>query len=172
MSGRAPAEHPALELLRALCAELPETSEVMAWGHPTFRVRGKIFASFEGYGGDVTVCVKATRPDQAVLVEDPRFFVAPYVGRYGWVCVRAERVARGALEDLARRSYALVAPKRLAAAAEAGAAPAQAAQAGGAKAPARGKRAGGRKPRAPRRKGAKEGVERSRASTRERSGRR
>ena len=30
--------------LRALCLALPESSEKLAWGEPTFRVRNKIFA--------------------------------------------------------------------------------------------------------------------------------
>ena len=48
----APKKHPtkaspsrnAVERLRSICLALPETAEVEAWGEPTFRVKGKIFA--------------------------------------------------------------------------------------------------------------------------------
>ena len=33
--------------VKTLCLALPGTTEVVAWGHPTFRVDGKIFV---GYG--------------------------------------------------------------------------------------------------------------------------
>ena len=35
-----------LARIRAVCLALPETAEVEAWGHPTFRVADKIFAGF------------------------------------------------------------------------------------------------------------------------------
>ena len=37
-----------LEQLREICLALPETSEKLAWGDPTWRVRDKIFAMQKG----------------------------------------------------------------------------------------------------------------------------
>lgn len=106
--------HPILKKLRKLCASLPETSELETWGHPTFRVRDKIFAGFgTGESGPSLGC-KQTKVDQAALVKDPRFSVAKYVGRHGWISIQAEEVPWPMIEDLVLKSYRLIAPKTLA----------------------------------------------------------
>jgi predicted DNA-binding protein (MmcQ/YjbR family) len=107
-----------IDRLRAICLALPEAVEKEAWGDPTFRVRDRIFAMEKRGDGRVSFWCKAPPGSQTVLVgADPdRFFVPPYVGRKGWVGVRLdhepdwEEVAL-----LVRRSYRLIAPKRLAA---------------------------------------------------------
>ena len=40
------ANHPTLLEIREALRCLPEAHEVETWGHPTFRVRGKIFGGF------------------------------------------------------------------------------------------------------------------------------
>jgi len=40
----------AVKRLRSICLALPETTEVEAWGEPTFRVKGKIFAMHASSG--------------------------------------------------------------------------------------------------------------------------
>jgi hypothetical protein len=114
-----------LQRLRSLCLALPETTEKEAWGHPTFRVRDKIFATFsmaeegeDGAGGDVSMCCKAPPGTQEILVgSDPaRFFVPAYVGHRGWVGVRLDVATDwGLVADLVEESYRLTAPKRLSA---------------------------------------------------------
>ena len=42
-------EKRALERLRKLCLALPETAEKVAWGEPTWRVRGKMFAMLDNH---------------------------------------------------------------------------------------------------------------------------
>ncbi len=105
------------ERLRAICLALPEACEKETWGNPTFRVREKIFAMERRDDDRVSLWCKAPPGSQTILVAaDPdRFFVPPYVGHKGWVGMRLdegpdwEEVA-----SLVRRSYRLVAPKRLA----------------------------------------------------------
>lgn len=117
--GKAP-----IDRLRAICLALPEASEQEAWGDPTFRVRGKIFAMEKRGDGRASLWCKAPAGSQEVLVgADPdRFFVPPYVGHKGWVGMRLDKDARGQAPDwdevsaIVRRSYCLIAPKRLAAA--------------------------------------------------------
>lgn len=108
-----------LERIRALCLAYPESTEVVAWGHPTFRVRDKIFAS-TGFDG-TTLGVKATHEQQADLVSsDPRFQIADYVGKHGWVTMSlAGKVDFGFVKALIAESYRLVAPKTLGGAAPA-----------------------------------------------------
>lgn len=106
-----------LERLRKICLSLPETAEVEAWGHPTFRVRNKIFASMgETTEGELSIGFKTTVPEQQVLIEDPRFSVAAYVGKHGWVSMRvAGRLRWKEIDAHIRHSFRLIAPKALAA---------------------------------------------------------
>jgi predicted DNA-binding protein (MmcQ/YjbR family) len=107
--------------LGKICLDLPDTTEVEAWGHPTFRVAGKIFVGFGGTGdGGASMSVKTTPEMQAALVSsDPRFTVAAYVGKHGWVSLAlpaGTRIDWNEVEALVRGSYRLVAPAKLAAA--------------------------------------------------------
>jgi hypothetical protein len=110
-----------LERLRRTCLALPEATEKVAWGDPTWRVRNRIFAMQKGNyeGGRPSVWLKAEAGVQEMLVDgDPdRFFVPPYVGQKGWVGVHLDckRIAWAMLEELIEQSYRLIAPKRLAA---------------------------------------------------------
>src|ERR1700746_2601514 len=86
----------AVERLRAICLALPETSEKVAWGEPTWRVKGKLFAQLDDHhhGGDhLAVWLPAPLGEQeSLLFLDPqRFFRPPYVGPRGWVGVRIDR---------------------------------------------------------------------------------
>jgi predicted DNA-binding protein (MmcQ/YjbR family) len=109
-----------LTRLRAICLALPATKEVEAWGHPTFRVGDKIFATFgDGAdGGAASMGVKTTHELQAALVgSDLRFKIAAYVGKHGWVQMTlAAPVDWNEVEALVRESYRLIAPARVAAA--------------------------------------------------------
>jgi len=107
-----------IDRLRAICLALPEAVEKETWGDPTFRVRDKIFAMEKRGDGRVSLWCKAPEGSQMVLVDaDPeRFFVPPYVGHKGWVGARLHgRPDWDEVAALVRRSYRLIAPKRLAA---------------------------------------------------------
>ena len=118
-----------LERLRRICLSLPEATEKVAWGDPTWRVRDRIFAMQKGNyeGGRPSVWLKADRADQSVLVDlDPdRFFVPGYVGHKGWVgaYLDGNRVDWAMLAKLVEASYRLIAPRTLVARLGAGPAP-------------------------------------------------
>jgi predicted DNA-binding protein (MmcQ/YjbR family) len=106
-----------IDRLRAICLALPEAMEKEAWGRPTFRVREKMFALERAADGGSAVWCKVPAGMQEVLVGagPERFFVPPYLGVKGWVGIRVDR--RTDWEEVAamvRRSYRLIAPKRLA----------------------------------------------------------
>lgn len=107
-----------IDKVRAICMALPEVVEKEAWGDPTFRVRDRIFAMEKRGDGRISIWCKAPPGSQAILVgADPeRFFVPPYVGNKGWIGMRLDnRPDWAEVAEVIRRSYCLIAPKRLAA---------------------------------------------------------
>src|SRR5215210_1426780 len=86
----------ALEKVRSLCLALPETEEKLAWGAPTFRVRGRLFVMFaDNHHGDGRIAIWCNAPEGAqkdLVAADPKhFFVPPYVGVGGWIGVRVDQ---------------------------------------------------------------------------------
>ena len=106
--------------LRELALGLPGAQERETWGHPTFRVRDKIFVILGADG--VTARLKATPEDQAELVAaDPETFgIASHVGRYGWVTVRLDRVDPDEMRELVLEAWRRTAPARVVKAFDAG----------------------------------------------------
>jgi hypothetical protein len=112
--------------LREICLSLPETSERLSHGEPTFFVRGKraFVMLADNHHGDGRFAIWCAAPPgiQATLVEtDPeRFFVPPYVGHRGWLGFRLDRpYERDELAGICEDAYAEVAPKKLVEAARA-----------------------------------------------------
>jgi hypothetical protein len=109
----------AVDRLRAICLALPETTEKLAWGEPTWRVRGKLFAQLDDHhhGADhLAVWLPAPLGEQeAMIFVDPaRFFRPPYVGQRGWVGVRLDgRPDWSVVAKLVEQAYRQVAPPRL-----------------------------------------------------------
>ena len=100
-----------LERLREICRALPGTTEVRSWGHPNFKVAGKTFAAFEKYKGEWAIACNAEPEHQRFLVErDARFYVTPYVGKYGWVSMKVEGAVRwGEVKALLTEAHRLTA---------------------------------------------------------------
>ena len=108
--------------LRKICLALPEATEKIAWGEPTWRVRGKLFAQLDDHhhGAEhLAVWLPAPLGEQeAMIFTDPeRFFRPPYVGPRGWVGVRIDRRPNWTqVASLVQQAYRQVAPPRLLAA--------------------------------------------------------
>jgi hypothetical protein len=110
-----------LERLRSICLALPQATEKLAWGEPTFRAgTGKIFAQFDNrhHGAEhVAVWLPAPPGAQDVLVQaDPqRFFVPPYCGPKGWIGVRLDdgEVDWDQVAGLVEDAFRMVASKKL-----------------------------------------------------------
>lgn len=109
-----------LERVREICLALPEVSERLSHGSPTFFVRQKktMVMFLDDHHGDGRLALWCAAPPgaQAAMVEaEPdRFFVPPYVGHRGWIGLRLDRdldwdEVAGVAEDAFRR----VAPKTL-----------------------------------------------------------
>ena len=80
-----------IERLRGLCLALPDVTEKLSHGEPTWFVRDRSFATTADHHHDdrVAVWLAAAAGRQESLVEtDPeRFFRPPYVGVRGWIGV-------------------------------------------------------------------------------------
>ena len=105
---------------REICLALPETSERLSHGAPTFFVRGKrAFAMvLSNHHGDGRFAIWCAAPDgmQRLLVESEteRFFVPPYVGHRGWLGVRLDRrLDWDELAGIVEDAYGEVAPPKL-----------------------------------------------------------
>src|SRR5712691_1780641 len=109
-----------LARIRELCLGLPETSERLSHGAPTFFVRGKraFVMVLSNHNGDGRFAIWCAAPDGAqrllVEAEPERFFVPPYVGTRGWLGVR---LGRGTdweeIASILEDAYAEVAPPKL-----------------------------------------------------------
>ena len=109
-----------LEKLRAICLALPETSERLSHGAPSFFIREKkcFLMLLDDHHGDghFAIWCAALPGDQQLLVDaDPaKFFVPPYVGHRGWLGVRLnEGVDWDELAGIVEDAFASVAPRSL-----------------------------------------------------------
>ncbi|HVX45528.1 MAG TPA: MmcQ/YjbR family DNA-binding protein [Mycobacteriales bacterium] len=110
-----------LPKLREICLRLPEVTERLSHGEPTFFIRGKkTFVMYADHHHDDRLAFWCAAPEgvQAELVaaEPERFFVPPYVGTRGWLGVRLDvEVDWAEIAEIATDAYRTVAPKTLAA---------------------------------------------------------
>jgi hypothetical protein len=109
-----------LAQLRKVCLTLPEVTERLSHGSPTWFVRGKktLATYVDNHHGDGRLAIWCPAPpgvQGALVTEEPdRFSVPAYVGHRGWLGVRLDRdlgwdEVGGIVED----AYRLVAPKKL-----------------------------------------------------------
>lgn len=108
-----------LEKLRNLCLALPEVTERLSHGEPTWFIRGKkTFANYANHHHGDRLAFWCAAPDgaQEVLVarNPDRFFRPPYVGGRGWLGVYLDvPVDWDEVADLVAAAYRTVAPKKL-----------------------------------------------------------
>jgi hypothetical protein len=114
-----------LERLRRMVAALPETSEKLSHGAPTWWGGKKTFVLFHAGAydeGRPAVWIKAEEGVQGALIEanPARFYRPKYLGPSGWVAIRLDDESDwGEVEVLLVAGYRLVAPKRVLAALDA-----------------------------------------------------
>jgi len=107
-----------IERVRRVCMALPETTEKLSHGEPTWFVKKKVFAMFSNNhhnDGHVAVTIPAAIGIQEMLIEqDPeKFYRPPYVGVRGWVGIELARVSDEELALHINEAWRLIAPKKL-----------------------------------------------------------
>jgi hypothetical protein len=116
LKARTPAIVSVIRKVSALCLALPDTTELVAWGEPTWRVGGKLFAMFDTHhhgSPHLSVWIPAAPGAQAALIDaDPdRFWRPPYVGHKGWVAIIVDDAAPpwDMIGSLIAQAHALIA---------------------------------------------------------------
>jgi hypothetical protein len=109
-----------LKRVREICLGLPETSERLSHGAPTFFVREKkaflmVLTNHHGDGRFAIWCAAPTGMQRMLVDADPeRFFVPPYVGHRGWLGMRLDRALDwDEFAGIAEDAYAEVALAKL-----------------------------------------------------------
>ncbi|WP_198668520.1 MmcQ/YjbR family DNA-binding protein [Streptomyces triticisoli] len=105
---------PDAEDVRRIALSLPDTTEKIAWGMPTFRVAGKMFATLPE--DETSVAVRCPREERGelVLAEPEKFWIAGHEAQFAWVRVRLAALDdEGELRDVLADSWRQAAPPRL-----------------------------------------------------------
>lgn len=107
-----------LERVRRICSALPETTERLSHGEPTFFVKGKVYVMFANNhhsDGHIAVWLPVPSGLQTTLIDNApeTFFKPPYVGVRGWVGIDLDQISDKALTYHIQVAWELIAPKRL-----------------------------------------------------------
>jgi hypothetical protein len=103
-----------VESLRRICLSLPEVSERLSHGEPTWFFRGKkSFVMFADHHHDDRLAFWCAAPQggqQAFVSSEPdRYFVPPYVGGRGWLGVWLDiEVDWAVIEEIVKDAYSVV----------------------------------------------------------------
>lgn len=84
--------------VRRICMQLPETTEKISHGEPTWFVRKRVFCMFANNhhnDGHIAVYVPTEPGLQATLLKTPpgKYFYPPYVGVSGWIGIELARIS-------------------------------------------------------------------------------
>ena len=115
-----PATKNPLARLRSICLGLPQSTEVEAWGAPTFRV-GKLFAMYASpsshhSGGRPAVWIYSVSVEQDLVIRSrpDKYFKPAYVGAYGWIGAWLDKSPPwNEIEELLRDAWRRRAPKKV-----------------------------------------------------------
>jgi hypothetical protein len=110
-----------LDQVRAICLALPEVTERLSHGSPTWFVQGRstIVTLHEAGHHDnrfphLWCAAPPGAQEELIAAEPARFFRPPYVGHRGWLGVRLDgEVDWTEIGELCQDAYRLIAPKRL-----------------------------------------------------------
>ncbi|MHA6782388.1 MmcQ/YjbR family DNA-binding protein [Pseudonocardia saturnea] len=113
----------AVDRLRALCLALPEVTEKVSHGEPTWFVR-KVFVTLADHHHDDRLAFWCAAPpgvqEELVAAGPERFFRPPYVGGRGWLGVRLDvppdpdDLDWAEIAEIVTDAYLVIAPRRLA----------------------------------------------------------
>lgn len=101
-----------IEFLRNFALSLPETSEVPHFEKTSFRVKKKIFATYDEKNN--RACLKLSEIEQNVfsLIDKKVIYAVPNKwGKQGWTFIELDKINNNILEDALKTAYYHAAPK-------------------------------------------------------------
>jgi predicted DNA-binding protein (MmcQ/YjbR family) len=100
-----------LETLRTIALSLPEVTEEPHFEKTSFRVKKKIFATYDDKLK--TACIKLTDIDQSVFASAKGIIypVANKWGKQGWTIIEMKKVHKDLFKDALTTAYCAVAPR-------------------------------------------------------------
>lgn len=104
-----------LETLRNLALSFPETTEEPHFEKLSFRVKKKIFATYDNK--NKRACIKLSEIDQDVFASADKGTIYPVDnkwGKQGWTIIEMKKVNKDLFTDVLTTAYCKVAPKKLA----------------------------------------------------------
>ncbi len=106
-----------VQRVREICLALPETTERLSHGEPTFFAGKKVFAMFANnhhQDGRIAVWIPVPSGAQLMLIDasPQKFFKPPYVGVRGWVGIELAAISTDELAHHLQSAWRLIAPKR------------------------------------------------------------
>ena len=104
-----------IHTFRELALSFPETTEDPHFEKTSFRVKKKIFATYDRQ--NKIACVKLSEIDQDVFSSSPGGVIYPVDnkwGKQGWTLIEMSKVRKDLFIDALTTAYCEVAPKKLA----------------------------------------------------------
>ncbi len=106
-----------IDRVRERCLALPDTSEKLSHGAPTFFVKKKVFVMFANNhhnDGHIAIWIPAEAGVQEALIgANPKaFFRPPYVGVKGWVGIELSEVSDKALNEHISEAWNIIRENR------------------------------------------------------------
>ncbi len=102
--------------LRKTALSLPEVTEEPHFEKTSFRIKQKIFASYDKQ--QHRACIKLSEIDQSVFSAYDNRIIFPVPnkwGKQGWTFIDMKHVPKAMLEDALKTAYCEVAPQKLSA---------------------------------------------------------
>ena len=104
-----------IDIFRRLALAFPEATEDLHFEKTSFRVKKKIFATYDDK--NKRACVKLSEIDQDVFSSADRTIIYPVDnkwGKQGWTLIEMKKVHKNLFIDALTTAYCEVAPKKLA----------------------------------------------------------
>ena len=104
-----------IETFRKLALSFPEANEEPHFEKTSFRVKKKIFATYDG--SNKRACLKLSEIDQDVFSTACKTIIYPVNnkwGKQGWTLIELQKVQKAIFADALIRAYCEVAPQKLA----------------------------------------------------------
>ena len=103
------------ETFRKLALSFPEVTEEPHFEKTSFRVKKKIFATYDGANN--RACLKLSEINQSVFTQASQgaIYIVPNTwGKQGWTYVDLKKISKGLFTEALTAAYCDVAPKKLA----------------------------------------------------------